>query len=95
MAGHTGDGVIKDDNRGITLVIRDIGKTSHTGMHESGITDNRNRLSFAFLAERLIKTMNGADGSTHTQGHLHGGQWRNGTQSVASDIAKNRTFILG
>ena len=66
MSSHSSDRVIKDDYRRITLIVSDIGKSGHSRMHESRISDNGYSLSFAFFAKCLVKSMNRTDGSTHT-----------------------------
>ena len=44
MAGHAGDGVVQDDDRGVGLVIGDVGQAGHAGVHEGGVSDNRHIL---------------------------------------------------
>ena len=94
VTGHAGDRVIQDDYGGIALIVRNICKAGHTGMHESGIADDSDRLILALLAEGLVKAVDGADGSAHAQGHIHGAQRSNRTQSIASDISQNGDIVL-
>ena len=72
MAGHTGNGVIQHDNGRITLVISNIGKTGHAGMHKGGVTDYGYGFVLALFAKCLIKSMDRTDGGSHAKCHLHG-----------------------
>ena len=95
MSGHTGNGIIQNDNGGITLVISNICQTGHTRMHESGITDYSYGLSFTFFSIRFVKSMDCTDGCTHTKGHVHSCKRSYRTKRITADISENRTFISG
>ena len=95
MTGHTGNGIIQNDNGGITLVIGNICQTGHTGMHKGGITDYGYCLSFTFFAAGFVKSVNGTDGCTHAKSHIHSGKGSYRAKGIAADVSKNRAFILG
>ena len=94
MTGHAGDGVVQNNHSGIALVIGNVCKAGHAGVHKGGVTDDGNRLSLALLAQRLVKAVNGADRSTHTKCHIHRTQRSNCTQGITADITQNSHLIL-
>ena len=94
MAGHAGDGVVQNDHGGVGLVIGNIGKAGHAGVHEGGVTDNGNGSALTLLAQSLVKAVGGGDGRAHAQCHVHGGQRSHRAQRVAADIAQHGALVL-
>ena len=94
MSRHAGDGVVEDDDRGVRLVVGDVRETGHAGVHEGGVADDGNGLSFALLAQGLVEAVDRADGSAHAEGHLDGAQGLDRTQGVAADVAQHRDLVL-
>ena len=94
MSRHAGYGVVQDDHGGIGLVICNIGKAGHTGMHECGITDNGHSLFLCFRSAHFVKAVKRTYGSAHAKGHLNGRKRRNRTEGVASDISEHSALIL-
>ena len=72
MARHAGDGVVQNDHGGVALVVSNVCKTGHAGMHEGGVADDCHGLALALLAQCLIKAVEGADGCAHAKRHFHG-----------------------
>ena len=57
MTGHTGNGVIYDNNGSIGLVVSHVDQAGHTGMHEGGIADHGHGVAVSSTLQCLGKTM--------------------------------------
>ena len=65
VAGHTGDGVIQNNDGGCGSVINDIGKSCHAGMYKGGISDDAHHLMFVFMSQGLIEAVHSGKGCAH------------------------------
>ena len=63
-------------------------------MHECGIADYRDGMARGFRILHFDKAMDGADGSAHAQGRVHGTERSGGPERVTADIAQAGDLVL-
>ena len=91
MTGHTGDGVIHNNNGGIGFVIGCIDQAGNAGVHKGGVANDCHSLSAACLGE-AVQTGNG---SAHADGGIQRCQRRHSAQRIAADVTKGRNLVFG
>ena len=72
MSGHAGDGVVQNDHRGCGVVVHNICKTGHAGMHKRGVTDDTDGFVLILRSARLVEAMHARARSAHADIEIHG-----------------------
>ena len=94
VAGHTGDGVIENDDGRSRLVVGDVDETRDAGMHERRIADDGDGVVGVLLAGGLVEAVQAGDGRAHTDGRVDRLQRRGRAQRVAADVAEDGQLVL-
>ena len=94
MAGHSGDGVVQDDDRGVGLVVGHVDEARDPGVDEGGISDDRHGLALSLSAAGLVEAVEAGDGGAHADGGVDGAEGRHGPQGVAADVPQDRQLVL-
>ena len=94
VAGHAGDGVIKNDDGGVGLVVGDVDEARDAGVHEGAVADDGHGLPLHLAAAGLVEAVEAGDGGAHADGGVDGAEGGHRAQGVAADIAQHRELQL-
>ena len=76
MTCHTCDGVIKDNNGRVALIVGYIDKTCYARVHKCRVADNAYGLVFCLSAACLVVAVKSRNGGAHAERHIKSVEWR-------------------